>query len=299
MKAQSTLTAKHQPLWRDYFLLTKPTVTMLVVVTVVPSLLFASQSLPHPIVIICAIVGTMLASASAAVFNQLVEFKLDHHMRRTRGRSVPSGRVSKLSASLYGILLGLISFLLLYYGTTPLATWIALAGHLFYVFVYTLYLKPRTAQNIVIGGAAGAVGPLIGWAAVSGELSISAWILFLIITLWTPPHFWALALKYKDDYAKAGIPMYPVIYGDQRTRKIILIYTVLLLPAVLSLYFSGTGSWLFLAVSIVTTLKFIWDATKIYLDNNNRYVMAFFHFSCLYTFIIFAALTLDWIIFYT
>lgn len=282
-----------QQRFADYFALTKPTITLLVAVTVIPSLLLASPHLPHPLQALAAIIGASLASASAAVFNQLVESDLDVQMQRTRRRSLASGRVSRDSALAFGLGLGALGLSLLYFCASPVAALAALAGHLFYVFVYTLYLKPRTVQNIVIGGAAGAVGPLIGWAAVTGELTWPAWVLFLIIFLWTPPHFWALALKYKEDYARAGVPMYPVVHGEKKTKQWMFFYTLTLVPCVLSLYIFGVAGLLFLGVGGALTLKFCWDALQLLADTHNEKVMPFFHYSCLYVFGLFGALTLD------
>ncbi len=268
------------------------------VITILPSLLLASPHLPNPLLVLYAFLGTALASSSAAVFNQFFEEKSDQLMERTQGRSLPSGKVSSHAALIFGLTLGLSGFFLLYFGTTPLAAFVALFAHLFYIFVYTLWLKRKTPQNIVIGGVAGAVGPLIGWAAVSGELAWPAWMLFLIITLWTPPHFWALALKYKDDYKKAGIPMYPAVYGDDKTRKAMMVYSILLVPFVLSfVFFKQAGvkqaGILYLLVAGFVALKFAWDSYKIYKAKTNENVMTFFHFSCTYTFVIFGALSVD------
>jgi protoheme IX farnesyltransferase len=174
-----------------------------------------------------------------------------------------------------------------------MAAYVGLAGHIFYVVIYTLILKQRTPQNIVIGGAAGGVGPLIGWAAVTGSLSWEAWVMFGIIFLWTPPHFWALALKYKDDYAQANIPMYPVVYGDDKTRKAMMFYAVLLIPCVFSLYYyGGAGVW-FLITAMPLTLKFAYDTAKLYFSKSNDKAMSLFHFSCVYTLLIFTFLAVE------
>lgn len=279
--------------FKEFLSLTKPTVTLLVVVTVVPSVLLADTGLPSLFTLLAATLGTMCFSASAGVFNQIIESTIDQNMTRTCSRSLPLGKIHKSSAITFGLLLAGCGFLLLYGGTHPLAAFVAIAAHLFYVLGYTVILKPRTSQNIVIGGAAGAVGPLIGWAAVTGDISLSAWILAGIIFLWTPPHFWALSLKYKEDYAKANIPMYPVIYGDDRTRKMIFLYSLLLLPAVVSLYVIGTGSWFYLGTSLALTGKLVMDSYGIYASGSNQNVMKFFHFSCVYTLGIFTFLALD------
>lgn len=288
--------SRSENLARDFYLLTKPTITLLVVITVLPSLLLASPHMPHPLLFLWSLLGTALVSSSAAVFNQFFEEGLDQNMERTRQRSLPSGRISSFAALLFGIILGIIGTGILYFGTTPLAAFVAVFAHFFYVAIYTLWLKRRTPQNIVIGGIAGAVGPLIGWAAVTGTLEWPAWVLFLIITLWTPPHFWALALKYKQDYQNAGIPMYPAVYGDHKTRKAMMLYSASLIPFVLSFVFFNKAGVLYFLVGTYFAVKFAWDSYKIFKSQNNDRVMPFFHFSCTYTFAIFLALSLDRII---
>jgi protoheme IX farnesyltransferase len=265
-----------------------------VVITAIPGVLLAAETGSAALwTTFFVMIGSGLASASAAVFNQLVEQEGDSVMNRTKERSLPAGKVSTLSATIFGVVLGILGFVLLYSKTTPLAAYIALAGHLFYVLVYTLYLKRRTVQNIVIGGAAGAVGPLIGWAAVTGSLSPTAWFMFLIIFLWTPPHFWSLAIKYKDDYARAGIPMYPTIHGDEKTRKWIALYSLSLLPAIVGLYLLGHVGMIFLVLGLGLTLKFVWDAGKLYFSHNNDSAMRLFHYSCLYTLAIFGVIAIE------
>ncbi|MBC61270.1 MAG: protoheme IX farnesyltransferase [Zetaproteobacteria bacterium] len=277
----------------DCFILTKPTITLLVVVTTLPSLLLASKQMPSLFMITMTLLGTALASGSAAVFNQLIESKIDCEMERTKKRSLPSGRLSNYQAAIFAVIMGLAAFLILYFLAKPLAAFIAFAGHVYYVFFYTMFLKKKTPQNIVIGGAAGAVGPLIGWAAVTGTLDWPAWILFLMIVLWTPPHFWALALKYKEDYAKVGIPMYPVIYGDKKTHKQMFLYTLSLVPTIVVLYIGGVVGVSYLFCAGAFTIKFIWDAYKLLLTGDNKLAMPLFHYSCTYAFILFLGLVFD------
>jgi protoheme IX farnesyltransferase len=280
--------------WRDYFNLTKPTITLLVVVTVLPGILLASSgSLPKMTLIISSLVGTWLASSSAAVFNHLVDADIDRNMLRTKRRPVASGRVHNLNAMIFGVTLGVASFLVLSIGASLLAAGLAVIANAFYVLFYTMYLKRRTVQNIVIGGAAGAVGPLIGWASVEPTIGWPAIILFLIIFLWTPPHFWALAIKYKDDYAAAGIPMMPVVKGDQETRRQILLYTLSLLPVVASLTVLGDAGWVYLVGAMAFTIYFAWMAWKLFKTADNKLAMPLFHYSCLYLFGVFGALIID------
>jgi protoheme IX farnesyltransferase len=280
--------------WRDYFNLTKPTITLLVVVTVLPGILLASSgSLPKMTLIISSLLGTWLASSSAAVFNHLVDADIDRNMLRTKRRPVASGRVHNLNAMIFGVTLGVASFLVLSIGASLLAAGLAVIANAFYVLFYTMYLKRRTVQNIVIGGAAGAVGPLIGWASVEPTIGWPAIILFLIIFLWTPPHFWALAIKYKDDYAAAGIPMMPVVKGDQETRRQILLYTLSLLPVVASLTVLGDAGWVYLVGAMAFTIYFAWMAWKLFKTADNKLAMPLFHYSCLYLFGVFGALIID------
>jgi protoheme IX farnesyltransferase len=278
---------------RSYGFMTKPTISMFVVVTVIPSLIMAKNSLPDPIVAIVALLGTFLAAGSAGMFNHLVDAKYDKVMDRTKTRPIPAGEAFPGHVKIVATVLGLIGFAMLYRLTTPLAAWIALAANAFYVLIYTMYLKPRTEQNIVIGGAAGSVGPLIGWAAVTGDVALPAWIMFLIVFLWTPPHFWALAIKYKDDYKKAGIPMLPWTKGVWVTKRAILIYTFLLLPAVMSLFFLQAASYLYLAVSGALTLWFFYLSYQLFRSRSEKGAMKVFYFSLVYILGVFASLTID------
>ncbi|MFK7872264.1 MAG: heme o synthase [Oligoflexales bacterium] len=275
------------------FQMTKPTITLLVVVTTIPGLLLALEPGDFPTLTILwgALIGAGLTSASAAVFNQVVEMDVDSQMQRTCGRSIPSGVVSEKIGISFGLLLLVLGESLLYFTTTSLAAGVALAGHLFYVLIYTMILKKLTVQNIVIGGAAGAVGPLIGWAAITGELSWPAWAMFAIIFLWTPPHFWSLAIKYKDDYKQAGIPMYPVVHGEEKTRRLIFLYTLSLLPVIL--FLAGYNGPLFFLGSMALTLIFIWKAWILLQSTSSAPLMPFFHYSCFYTFGVFGVLTLE------
>jgi protoheme IX farnesyltransferase len=277
--------------------MTKPTITLLVVITTVPGFLLALDgSLPNPLTLLVTLIGAGLVSASAATFNQMIELETDSQMVRTKDRSLPSGKVSMPVAGLFGLTIGLFGLGLLYFYTTPLAALVALAGHLFYVVVYTWQLKRRTPQNIVIGGAAGAVGPLIGWAATGSGLELPAWIMFAIIFFWTPPHFWALSLKYKDDYQRAGIPMYPVVYGENKTRKAIFLYSLALLPIVVSLYFFSSAGIAYLVTAVLMTLKMIVDSFRLYRSADNTKALPLFYFSCLYTFAIFGVLAVEYLV---
>ena len=283
--------------WRDYFQLTKPTISLLVVVTVVPGILLASPlHIPAMKLIVMSLLGTWLASSSAAVFNHFVDSDIDQQMVRTKRRPVASGRIDNARAFIFGAVLGVLSVAVLWHYTTGMAAAVAVAANAFYVLFYTAYLKRRTVQNIVIGGAAGAVGPLIGWAAVDAHIGWPAWVLFLVIFFWTPPHFWALALKYKDDYAAAGIPMMPVVRGDDSTRRQMFWYSVALIPATASLTWFGSAGWVYLVPTMLLTSYFVWLAWRLMRSQDNTKAMPLFHYSCLYLFGVFGALMVDLIL---
>lgn len=282
--------------WRDFLQLTKPTISLLVVVTALPSMFLASAEGQHKlnfILVFATLFGTWLASASAAVLNHLVDADIDSEMARTRARPVATGRVAPKTAFAFAGFLGVCSFCVLYHVATPLAAYLAVAANFFYVVIYTMYLKRRTVQNIVIGGAAGAAGPLIGWAAVTGQLSWQSWVLFGIICLWTPPHFWALAIKYKRDYAAAKIPMMPVVHGDDVTRRQMFLYTLTLIPAVLVLGVDPNVGWVYLTISGGLTGYFVFLAWRLFRSRDNRFTMPLFYYSCLYLFGVFGALAID------
>ncbi len=278
---------------RALIAMTKPTITLLVVVTTIPAIFLASETMPNLMQMMITLLGAAGASGSAAIFNQIVEKDIDTKMKRTRARSIPTQKISTSEATFFGVILGTVSLAALYFLINPLTAIIAASGHLFYVLIYTLYLKRRTPQNIVIGGISGAVGPLIGCASVTGSLSLVSWLLFLIIVLWTPPHFWALSLKYKKDYAQAGIPMYPVVYGDERTRRVIFLYTLSLLPCVLILGYLADLYLVTTFLCLALSLKFSKDAYTLYKSQNNIDAMPLFYFSCLYTFALYIFLACD------
>lgn len=283
---------------RALYALTKPTITLLVVVTAVPGLLLASPTLPSLTVVLAALIGTGLSSASAAVFNQVIDARIDSHMKRTMGRPLPLGRISAKLAVAYGLLLGFAGSAILCAFASPMAAGVAVAANLFYVIVYTLILKRITVQNIVIGGAAGAVGPLIGWSAITNTLPFEAWLMFLLIFLWTPPHFWALAIKYKDDYARARIPMLPVIKGDAVTRRDIFLYSLTLLPNVWLFYHYGMVGLVALSLNLLLTAGFVYKAFKLFRSGDNTFAMPVFHYSCLYLFGIFGVISIDRVVGY-
>lgn len=282
---------------RIYGPLTKPTISLLVVFTAIPELLIFDPSVVGErsrwVVGFWALLGIFLASSSSAVFNHVVDAEIDFTMQRTKHRPVPSGSVPRQGAVWFGGILGVLSVIVLYFGASPLAAALGLGANIFYAWFYTKILKHRTDQNIVIGGAAGAVGPLIACAAVSENLTASALIQFLIIFTWTPPHFWALALKYQDDYRKALIPMLPVTRGDEVTRRHMMFYTLALVPVVLSLWYLGEAEWIYGLIGSLATGYFCLKAVQLFRSHSNKQAMPLFIYSCFYLFIIFGALALD------
>lgn len=280
--------------------MTKPSISLLVVFTVLPTLFMAQSETGNLnyLVAFISLFGTYLASSSSGIFNHLIDWQIDAAMARTKKRPIPSGRVNRLVAFFLAVVLGVSSYLMLYAYTTPLAANIALFANFFYVVIYTLILKPRTPQNIVIGGAAGSVGPLIGWAAVTGTIEWPAWVLFMVIFLWTPPHFWALAIKYKDDYKKANIPMLPSVKGVKTTKNQIFIYTALLIPTVAALLYEQRASYIYGVISLGMTFYFAYLAFKLLNQDSEKKAMGVFYYSLLYIFGVFGSLTIDRVIFY-
>lgn len=226
----TSISTQKQNVWQvinNYYLLTKPRIIPLLLITTTASMFMASKGNVDPILLLLTLLGGTLAAASAQTFNCVYDQDIDYDMKRTRKRPIPSGKVRSHHATIFGIILGILSFAILSIWVNLLSALLATSGIVFYMLIYTHWLKRHTIQNIVIGGAAGAIPPLVGWAAVTGDLSLSAWALFLIIFLWTPPHFWALALMISDDYAEVNIPMLPVVKGAKVTVEQIWIYTIL------------------------------------------------------------------------
>jgi len=275
----------------DYVELTKPKVQSLLLLTTICTMAIAGD--PSLGLIAITVLGGYLSAGGAGAINHYFDRDIDALMTRTADRPVPSGRVSPRAALIYGIVLGALSFLLLSTTVNLLAASLALAGLLGYVFVYTVWLKRRTPQNIVIGGAAGAVPPLVGWAAVTGELAGMPLYLFAIVFFWTPPHFWALSLLMKAEYERVGVPMLPVVRGETETRKQILLYSVLLY-AVSQLPFcaGGLGS-IYLVSSLALGAAFIAGAYVLYRRADRRTALRLYLFSLAYLALLFAAMVVD------
>lgn len=240
MQETLTTTQHHQNVWQviqSYVQLTKPRIIVLLLITTAGSMWIAAEGQVDPLLLLVTLLGGTLAAASANAINCLYDRDIDYEMERTRHRPLPSGRIQPRDALVFAIALAVLSFTLLTVFANLLSACLAMSGIVAYVLVYTHWLKRHSTQNIVIGGAAGAIPPLVGWAAVTGELSWTAWVFFAIVFLWTPPHFWALAMMIRQDYAKVGIPMLPVVAGSVTTAKQIWVYTLLMLPTTLLLVY--------------------------------------------------------------
>ena len=278
---------------RDFFALLKPRVMSLVVFSGFAGLSVAPGDL-HPILAAVAILCIAVASGAAGAINMWYDRDIDAVMERTRQRPIPSGKVEPSEALAFGVILASGAVMLMFLATNAVAAGLLAAAVLFYVFVYTVWLKRRTTQNIVIGGAAGAFPPAIGWAAVTGDIGIEATILFLLIFFWTPPHFWALALYRKDDYAAAGVPMLPVVHGTRETKRQMLLYTILLVPLSLTPCFFGFAGWqVYGAVAAALSLIFLALAIAVWRDESDRLAKRMFGYSIFYLFGLFAILIAD------
>ena len=283
--------------WRDFFALTKPRVMSLVIFTGLCGLLAAPGSI-HPVLGFTAILCIALGAGGAAALNQWWEADIDAGMKRTAARPLPSGRMNRTDARDFGVLISAASVMIMGLGVNWLAAAILALSIFYYAVIYTVWLKPRTPQNIVIGGGAGAFPPLIGWVAVTGEISLMPVLLFLIIFMWTPPHFWALALFVKTDYANVGIPMMPVVRGEASTRRQILAYAVLLVPLAAAPWFIGGTSYVYGVASLALTLAFLALSVPVAfrqtgLNDTMKPEKRLFAFSIIYLFALFAALVAD------
>jgi protoheme IX farnesyltransferase len=286
-------TTKSGATWRDYWTLTKPSIVLLVLVTGLPAMMMAQQGLPSLWLILATLGGTALAAGGAAALNMYVDRDIDVVMERTSKRPIPKDLLSPQQVLTFGLTLSVLSTIILALATNWLATAVSVFSIFFYAGFYTMYLKRTTPHNTVIGGVAGAVAPLIGWAAVRGEIGLPAWILFLIIFLWQPPHFWALAIYRVDDYAKASIPMLPNTHGVEYTRWQIVIYTLLMLPATLVLYPMRQVGELYLVTAAIGGSIFTWLAIKLLRTPERPVAIKLFLFSILYLMVLFMALVVD------
>ena len=280
--------------WRDYYELTKPRVVMLIVFTAVVGMFLAVPGFPDPVALIFGTLGIGLASSAAAVYNHVLDHRIDILMMRTMGRPLPQGKLTEKSALTFATTLCIISMLILWFLVNPLTATLTFVSLIGYAVVYTAFLKRATPQNIVIGGAAGAAPPVLGWTAITNEVTSSALLLFLIIFVWTPPHFWALAIARKDDYAKADIPMLPVTHGNDYTRLNILLYTVLLFVISIVPYLTGMSGLIYLVTAVVLGINFLRYAISMRRTPDDLELpMLTFRYSINYLGILFAALLVD------
>jgi heme o synthase len=278
---------------RDYFELTKPKVVALVVFTAIVGMFLAVPGLPPWREAVFATIGIWLAAASAAAINHVLDRRIDAEMIRTRRRPLPTGHIGEIAALLFAFALGLASMLILALLVNPLTAVLTFLSLIGYSVVYTVWLKRATPQNIVIGGAAGAAPPVLGWAAVTNTVDPNALLLFLIIFTWTPPHFWALAIARRDDYAKAGIPMLPVTHGIEFTRLHILLYTILLAVVTLLPWLTGMSGLLYLAGAVVLNAVFLRYALALRKGGRIELPMRTFKYSVNYLMMLFAVLLVD------
>lgn len=276
-----------------FFPLCKPRVTALIVFTAMIGMFLATPDMVPLSLLLAATLGIGMASGAAAAFNCLIEQKIDARMARTRGRPLPTGQVTTMQTLVFATLLGLAGLLILYFLVNPLTMWLTFATFLGYAVIYTIFLKPATPLNIVIGGASGAMPPVLGWAAVNNVVGPEALILFLIIFAWTPPHFWALALYRRAEYAKVGMPMLPVTHGEEFTRLHILLYTVILFGVALMPYGYGMSGLIYLAASLVLNSIFMVYAVALYRKYSDALSRSMFRYSILYLSLLFAALLVD------
>jgi heme o synthase len=280
--------------WRDYVTLTKPRIMTLLLVTGFCGMIVGARGWPGTGTAFAAMAGLALACGGASALNHVLDRDIDPLMgARTKRRPVASGRVAPSRALEFGLALSAFSFVLLASAVNILTAALALVGNLFYVLVYTRWLKRTTPQNIVIGGAAGAVPPLVGWAAATGNVTVPALLLFAIVFVWTPPHFWALALLIKDNYAAAKVPMLPVVRGERETARQIVLYSLALVAVTLLPWAWGTVGLLYLASALALGAAFIWLAERLRRDTTPRRALLLFHYSLAYLALLFAAMALD------
>jgi protoheme IX farnesyltransferase len=278
---------------RDYLALTKPRIIALLLVTTVATMLVADPAGPPIAIVIWTMLGGYLAAGGAGAINHYLDREADARMARTRRRPLVSGRIEPRHGLLFGIALGVLAFIQLAITVNLLAAALAMTGLLGYVFVYTLWLKPLTPQNIVIGGAAGAVPPLVGWAAATGGLSVDAFYPFAIVFFWTPPHFWALSLLIKDDYARTGVPMLPVVRGEDETRRQILIYAVVLLAISLLPAIGGLFGAIYLTAALLLGGAFCALALRLRARPTKRAALRLYLYSLAYLALLFTAMAVD------
>ena len=281
---------------KAYIALTKPRVIELLLITTVPTMILAKQGMPSLWLILTTLIGGALSAGSANAFNCYIDADIDKVMNRTKGRPLVTGELTKTQAFVFAWVVGIASVLWLGFTTNWLAAMLSLGAILFYVIIYTLLLKRRTPQNIVWGGAAGSMPVLIGWAAVTNSLSVAAWVLFLVIFLWTPPHYWPLSMRYREDYATAGVPMLPVVRGDKTVAVQIILYSWALFISTLILIPAAPMGWIYTIVAVLSGGWFMYESYVLYRQGFKGTVknpMRLFHGSISYLTVLFIAIAID------
>jgi len=287
------LSQKQTASWRDYYEMCKPRVVMLMILTSMVGMFLAVPGMVPFDILILGNLGIALVAGSGAVVNHLIDRKIDAVMRRTSNRPMPQGRVAPKQAALFAAMIGVLGMAIMLIWVNALSAWLTLASFIGYAFIYTGYLKRATPQNIVIGGLSGAMPPLLGWAAVTGTIEPGALILVLIIFAWTPPHFWALAIHRKEEYAKTGIPMLPVTHGEQLTKIHIILYTVILLLVSVMPWLIGMSGLLYLMAAVVLGAGFLaWSLVLLFKPGRNT-AMDTFKYSIIYLMVLFPVLMVD------
>lgn len=279
--------------FKSFFSLCKPRVTSLIVFTAIIGMFLATPGMVPLQLLIATTLGIAFASGAAAAFNCLIEHKIDAIMARTRGRALPTGQVSSTETTIFASILGSTGLAILYFYVNPLTMWLTLATFVGYAVIYTVFLKPATPMNIVIGGASGAMPPILGWAAVNNSVGPESLIMFLIIFAWTPPHFWALALYRREEYAKVGMPMLPVTHGEAFTLLHILLYTIILVAVSLMPYGLGMSGLIYLVSAIILNAIFLAYVIGLYRRYSDDLAKRTFKYSILYLTLLFAALLVD------
>jgi len=278
---------------RDYYTLTKPSIILLLLITTVPAMFLAADGWPGAGPILATLIGGMMAAGGAGAVNMYVDRDIDAMMVRTRKRPIPSGRIPARHALIFGLALGLGSAPWLWLTVNLMSALLALAAFMFYVVAYSLYLKRRTVHNTVLGGVAGAAPPLIGWAAVTNNVTVEGLLLFFIVFFWQPPHFWALALRLEEDYRTAHIPMMPVILGEQETKRQTVLFAVLTFMVTLIFGAVTTLSWLYFAVAIIGGIGFTWTAIVMARSPGTDGTIGMFRYSTSYLALLFIAMVID------
>lgn len=278
---------------KNFYALCKPRVTGLIVFTAIIGMFLSTPGMVPIDILIASSIGIAFVSGAAAAFNCLIEEKIDALMARTKGRPLPKGEVSQKETAIFSSILGGLGLFILFYFVNSLTMWLTFITFLAYAVIYTIFLKPATPMNIVIGGASGAMPPVLGWAAVNNYVAPEAIVLFLIIFCWTPPHFWALALYRRDEYAKAGMPMLPVTHGEQFTLLQIVLYTIILVIVTMAPFSVGMTGLIYLVFATVLNAYFLYYVVMLYRNYSDKLSMKIFKYSILYLGLIFTALLID------